>query len=627
MLALNFRALGSLSIVFVVALGCSSSKKIDTGTPCLLNSDCNNPLSCVYGKCHEGCRSSTDCSGGAECTKIQNIGVCLLPEEATCTTSNQTCNTPLVCAVDLHCRNTCSVATTDCVGSQLCVQGYCADPGDVDKTTGLLPVKNTTLDGGVDGPATVRGPDTAVGSGGVGGIDAPISGAPDVAISGTGGVGGPGGSDGGAAVDSRLTGGTGGRGGAGGTGGGTPDAPAVVSICPHTQFSFIAEGDSNPNFVSGVGLRTATQLLVFSGYHGPAPVDAADAGPSTNINYVYVQAFDPATAQSLGPAQPFFPANYNDKDHALIIEAATIAPSGQIALLYWSSTAAGLGVAFLDSATGDAGGGPVNLRVVRQVQLESSGIWSQPHAFWSATYGAFVFSWEYSSANGPVKVRKFLSDGRSAGGDTDSVPTTRADNQINGWYSSGTVSASGRLFAVSYLESSTDYPYLTVLDALGNQVGDTFALQKAPAQAKWVTSAGTAAGFLVFYDQSGIGETLVAVSPHGGVVAPGSIDGGALPGFHFTGTKQAVFARAINDDVGGAGGVGLAILYSDGLAFAYVNADGLTRVGPASVISHAYGSTTTTSDYINISNFAGSFALSLYSINEQKTRVVASSCQ
>ena len=50
----------------------------------------------------------------------------------------------------------------------------------------------------------------------------------------------------------------------------------------------------------------------------------------------------------------------------------------------------------------------------------------------------------------------------------------------------------------------------------------------------------------------------------------------------------------------------------------------VTHVGPASVMAHTYDSG---GDYLNISNFAGSFAVSLYSHGEHKTRVAASSCQ
>ena len=60
---------------------------------------------------------------------------------------------------------------------------------------------------------------------------------------------------------------------------------------------------SNPNFTSGVGARTAQQLLVFDSYVGPDP--AGDGG-GPNIGLTYVQAFDPANGMSAAPAQPLF---------------------------------------------------------------------------------------------------------------------------------------------------------------------------------------------------------------------------------------------------------------------------------------------------------------------------------
>jgi hypothetical protein len=283
-----------------------------------------------------------------------------------------------------------------------------------------------------------------------------------------------------------------------------------------------------------------------------------------------------------------------------------------------------MGVAFLDTVPGDASAGAVNYQLNRLVPLEVSALGSQPQAMWSATYGAFVFSWRYGPGGAwPIKVRKFLSDGRSAGGDTDSVPSTVATNDTAG-KPSGTVAASRTLFGVAYLSSTWGYAYLTVLDALGNQVGTTLPVQETPANTAWITAGGTNAGFVTFYDQGGVGATLVPVASDGTVPASqSSIDAGVLPAFHFSGTKAAVYGRALNDDVGGAGGVGLALLYSDGVAFAYVNADGLTHVGPASVMAHTYNG----SDRINISNFAGSFAVSLYAAGEHRTYVAASSCQ
>src|SRR5450432_1745662 len=164
---------------------------------------------------------------------------------------------------------------------------------------------------------------------------------------------------------------------------------------------------------------------------------------------------------------------------------------------------------------------------------------------------------------------------------------------------------------------------MTILDSVGNAVGNTFVL--APALGGWSTAGGTPEGFVVLYDQSGIAGTLVAVSPDGGVAAAqtaGGLDAGALPGFQFTGTKQANNARALNDDVGGQKGVGLAILYNDGVAFAYINADGLNHTGPNDVFAHTYGA----GDFINISNYGGSFGVSLYTAATHATEMAASGC-
>jgi hypothetical protein len=267
------------------------------------------------------------------------------------------------------------------------------------------------------------------------------------------------------------------------------------------------------------------------------------------------------------------------------------------------------------------------LRVVQQVALEVSGLYSQPQVLWSATYGVFAFSWKYGNGYGAIKVRKFRANGSSAGGDTDSVPTNRSDNATSS-YSSGVIAEAGKLFGVGYL-STGNYPYLTVLDALGNQIGQTLALQQNQASGVWIAAGGTGAGFVTFYDlysQGGIGETFVPVAADGTVALAQGLDGGATQGFQFPGTKTAVYARALNDDNGGAGGVGLAILYNDGVAFAYVNADGLSHVGPASIIAHTYVGGDL-GDYLNIANFAGSFAVSLFSKTAHSTQVVASSCQ
>jgi hypothetical protein len=85
---------------------------------------------------------------------------------------------------------------------------------------------------------------------------------------------------------------------------------------------------------------------------------------------------------------------------------------------------------------------------------------------------------------------------------------------------------------------------------------------------------------------------------------------------------QAINAHAINDDTGGPGGVGVALLYPNGLSFGYIDSDGLTHLGPSPVISHTYAP----GDLINITNFGGSFGLSIYSTTDHSTQMAASGC-
>ena len=107
-----------------------------------------------------------------------------------------------------------------------------------------------------------------------------------------------------------------------------------------------------------------------------------------------------------------------------------------------------------------------------------------------------------------------------------------------------------------------------------------------------------------------------------GVVASDASDAG-FAGFTFAGGLQAIDAHALNDDTGGHGGVGVALLFPTGLSFAYVDADGLTHTGPLSVIPQTYKA----GDQVNITNFGGSFGVSLYSAASHSTQMAASGCQ
>lgn len=71
---------------------------------------------------------------------------------------------------------------------------------------------------------------------------------------------------------------------------------------------------------------------------------------------------------------------------------------------------------------------------------------------------------------------------------------------------------------------------------------------------------------------------------------------------------------------GGAGGMGAVFLEQNGASFLYVKSDGATRLSTGTVISSSSGG------QVAISNYHGSFAVSLYETATHSTQVVASEC-
>ncbi len=583
------RTLVFFALAVAVAVAAASCGKSSSGAAvagnCSINSDCDSPRVPRSLACHSECAESLDCPSGERCVSSTTGGVCQLSHVSTCT-AGSLCQGGQVCGSDQQCRVECST-TVSCIKGDYCLTtgaaGACYSASNSDDQPTLIMAGILAADG------------------------ASISDASVVMVSPDGSVGpGPDGSSG------------------GGPDGGSPDAGGESSVmansCPNaqTQFGSTAQGDSNPNFVSGVGVRGPKDLFIFDSYNGPDPV--GDAG---TVNSIYVQAFDPVTAISRGPAKPLIPLPSVAPYPYVVLQAAAIAPTGQIALLYTTEgngTNVNLTAVFLGEST-DAGAGAAALQVGRTVQLDVSTISSQPAAIWSVAAGAFVFSWQYGGLNEFVKIQKFLPDGQSAGAGTDSLPTTQVGDNT-GSTGNGYVAASGAYYGVPYRVCGGGSGYMTILDSVGNEVGHTFFLR--PEVGNWTTAGGTPAGFVTLYDTSGIGETFVPVSADGGVPAA-QTDGGldaALPGFHFSGAKAANNARALNDDVGGQLGVGVAILYSDGVAFAYVNADGLTHVGPNDLFAHTYVS----GDFVNITNYGGSFGVSLYASATLSTQMAASGC-
>jgi hypothetical protein len=123
----------SLVALSWLAGGCSdSSKKVDLGGGCLLNSDCNSPLSCTFGKCHTACVVTRDCPLGQACVQTPEGGVCQFPADSDCQSSGGVCPIGLVCAADQRCRKSCQTAA-ECLAGQACsTSGVCADSNDLD---------------------------------------------------------------------------------------------------------------------------------------------------------------------------------------------------------------------------------------------------------------------------------------------------------------------------------------------------------------------------------------------------------------------------------------------------------------------------------------------------------------
>jgi hypothetical protein len=615
----------SVGVLMVVSVaGCGGGSK-PTTPQCSLNSDCaklSTPgLVCALGYCVKPCNISSDCPTGQRCivlTSTADAGAdsgastggagagvaqgtaCQAPELATCN-YNSMCKAPLVCSSDHQCRDMCET-NADCpgmgtgAGAQVCtsITHLCADPA-VDKDY------NSTIN------------DFVVNDAGMG--------IPQGGNTGSGGSGT-------------------GHGGHGGTGG-IAGMDGTVTSCPtkpQTNFAYYAQGDSNLHFTSGVGVRTADQLIIFSGYSGPPPagfdggvasVDAGADGGVPSVNLVYVQSFDPVTGTMTGPAAPVFQAA---DGKAFAVFDVSIAPTGEIVLLHGSNerTPQLPSTSFQDTLYASffsptSPGAPVHR--VRTVQIESAPL-GAAHATWSVpNQGAFALSWKYVTTAWVAAVKKFRPNGTQAGGDTGVVPAAagyQSDLNTDDCH----VGRSGNFFGVASRDPifASNYALLTVLDGTGNQAGPIEALSQTILADNWMTVGGTSSGFVNLYRSGNtLYEFFTPTSGDAGVLPLPVVDGGdagraTFAGFNFPTT--AVRAHAINDDTGGAGGVGVVLLQSDVVNVLYVNADGVTHQLISGVISSGTGAEAA------ITNYQGSFGVSLYSASatNHSTQMVASIC-
>jgi hypothetical protein len=110
-------ALGTLSALVSVP-SCTSSdderKRLNSlAQDCAINSDCQSPLICAFGRCHEQCAESRDCPTGQRCVRTgSGVNVCQLTDESSCA-SYTDCKGEQICATDAQCRDDCADASSD----------------------------------------------------------------------------------------------------------------------------------------------------------------------------------------------------------------------------------------------------------------------------------------------------------------------------------------------------------------------------------------------------------------------------------------------------------------------------------------------------------------------------------
>ena len=134
-----------LAMAAIMQTSCDSTevailKSLTEG--CLINSDCEGDLICVFRRCHIQCETTPDCPIDSKGDPLrcmlgtQPEHVCQLEDEKYCEYNSQ-CPEGQLCGADGECRDRC-LGDRDCVTGQLCVQGTCAEPDELDADSGEL---------------------------------------------------------------------------------------------------------------------------------------------------------------------------------------------------------------------------------------------------------------------------------------------------------------------------------------------------------------------------------------------------------------------------------------------------------------------------------------------------------
>jgi hypothetical protein len=470
-------------------------------------------------------------------------------------------------------------------------------------------------DAGVDAAVTSPGDDSGAGGdsgGGDASVDAPVTNPGDDAGTGSGGSGG---SLGGVGGSSKRDAGIAGASGTACTPGQTP-----------TKFEFPATSASDPNYTSGVGVLTATELLTFNAYAGPDSADGgvADSGTVTLVNRIDVQHFDPITGKKNGSATPLLTAAGDGS--GIFINGAAVAPTGEIAIIYSAATGGaswpyyGVYLAFLDKDLA-----PRQTTLSLFVVAGSNVLPRQSYVQW--INGEFVASSVFYNGSYAIKVGRFGADGSNLG-ITRALPTDDPSGFV--WaadVAQGEVAFSGNTLAAAYSTTAPGPgPSLTFVDASDatTEVGSPLTHLPGSVNAS-VAVAGTSQGFVAVYNGSSTAGTASLLATYVSNSASG--DAGVPVGatYAFLGGYALQTDRSTRGSSAGTG-AGFAALYPDGsVSFLYFSADGSIHGNPQTVLQQA--NPAGDGDEANITSFGDKFAVSLYSSTEHLTRVITSTCQ
>jgi hypothetical protein len=262
------------------------------------------------------------------------------------------------------------------------------------------------------------------------------------------------------------------------------------------------------------------------------------------------------------------------------------------------------------------------------VAVGSDNNQDQSHVQW--LNGQFVASSIVSNGGQTIKLGKFGADGSNPQ-ITRVIPTDDPSGYVMNYNPpEGEVAFSGGTFAIAYFGLSGFLPHLTFVDAsdpFSAEVASPVTLPSADQSGGngLFAVAGTSQGFVTVYNgtsslnAASLLATFVSNSASGDAGVPVGATHSFLGGRGLVGYWSA-------DGRSDGTGAGFAVLYPDGsVTFLYFNPDGSTHSSPQ--IAMEQPNLASRGDEVKLTNFGGTFAVSLYSSAEHLTRMVASICK